>query len=58
MAALLVMDMHTRHGVSPVSVCLERLAGSLATAFETGKPDLDLPLSPLPLDLLPPGGAV
>ncbi|WP_252181179.1 type II CRISPR-associated endonuclease Cas1 [Azospirillum sp. B4] len=52
LAALLVMDMATSRGTTPLSTCVIRLAASLAQAFETGRPDLDLPLTPLPLDLV------
>ena len=38
----------TRHGVSPLSQVLVRLAQSLARSFETGKPDLVFPLALLP----------
>lgn len=51
LARLTVFDMQTEAGVSPVSVCLERLAQSVARAFETGEARLSLPLDPLPLDL-------
>jgi len=50
LAAILIMDMATDRGTTPLSTCLVRLAGSLAAAFESGTADLDLPLSPLPLD--------
>lgn len=51
LAAVLIMDLATSRGTTPVSTSLIRLAASLAQAFETGRPELDLPLSPLPLDL-------
>lgn len=51
LARVLSLDMATARGTTPVSTCLERLALSLATAFETGKPDLDLPEPLLPLEL-------
>lgn len=58
LAMLLVLDMSTRHGVSPVATCLERLAISVALAYESGAVKLELPLAPLPLDLIQAGGGV
>ncbi|MEA1674364.1 type II CRISPR-associated endonuclease Cas1 [Nitrospirillum sp. BR 11163] len=52
LAALLLMDMATSRGTTPLATCIVRLATSLALAFETGQPDLELPLTPLPLDLV------
>lgn len=52
LAAILTLDMATPRGTTPLGTCINRLATSLALAFETGKADLDLPLSPLPLDLV------
>jgi CRISPR-associated protein Cas1 len=51
LAAVLDWDMHTDRGVTPVSTCLMRLAGSLARAYEERRGELELPLSPLPIDL-------
>lgn len=51
LALLLSLDLATRAGTTRLSTCLERLALSLATAFETRKPDLDLPPPVLPLEL-------
>lgn len=51
LAAVLTMDLATARGITPVSTALVRLASSLAASFESGKPALDLPLAPLPLDL-------
>jgi CRISP-associated protein Cas1 len=51
LASVLSLDMATARGTTPVSTCLERLTISLATAFETGKPELDLPEPLLPLEL-------
>ncbi|MDR3526613.1 MAG: type II CRISPR-associated endonuclease Cas1 [Rhizomicrobium sp.] len=51
LALALSLDMATARGTTPVSTCLERLSISLATAFETGKPELDLPQPLLPLEL-------
>lgn len=55
LASVLSLDMATDRATSPVSTCLERLALSLATAFETTKPVLDLPNALLPLELRDPG---
>jgi CRISPR-associated protein Cas1 len=51
LAEALSLDLATERGTSPVSTCLERLAFSVAAAFESGKPILDLPENPLPLEL-------
>lgn len=51
LARVLSLDMATARGTTPVSTCLERLTILLATAFETGKPELDLPEPLLPLEL-------
>jgi len=51
LAGLTALDMRTAEGTTPVGTCLERLAVSLARAFESGTPSLDLPLAPLPLEL-------
>lgn len=51
LAAILIQDLTTTRGTTPLSTCLHRLAASLADAYQTGEPRLDLPLSPLPLDL-------
>lgn len=51
MAGLLILDMATAQGTTPVGTCLQRLATSLAAAYETGEVKLDLPAEPLPLDL-------
>ena len=48
------MDMQSEQGVTPLASCLERLALSLARAYEAGEARLDLPLQPLPLDLAAP----
>jgi CRISPR-associated protein Cas1 len=45
------LDMRTDKGRTPVFLCLERLAASLGKSFEAGRPVLDLPLEPLPLEL-------
>lgn len=51
LASILTMDLATTRGTTPVTTCLIRLAASLAVSFAEGRPALDLPLSPLPLDL-------
>jgi CRISPR-associated protein Cas1 len=51
LAAVITFDMRTQAGTTPLAACLERLASSLGRAFETGEPKLELPLSPLPLEL-------
>lgn len=51
LARVLSLDMVTARGTTPVSTCLERLTVSLAAAFESGKPGLDLPEPFLPLEL-------
>lgn len=51
LANVLSLDMATRLGTTPVTTCLERLALSIATAFETGKPRLDIPEAMLPIEL-------
>jgi CRISPR-associated protein Cas1 len=51
LAAVSSFDMRTQAGTTPLAGCLERLASSLGHAFETGEARLDLPLSPLPLEL-------
>ena len=53
LAGLLSCDMQTKQGTTTLLTCLERLAASLAKAFEAGDAVLDLPLTPLPLDLTP-----
>ena len=51
LAGLMSADMATAAGTTPLSTCLERLAVSLAQAYESGTASLDLPLAPLPLEL-------
>ncbi len=51
LAGLTSADMATAAGTTPLSTCLERLAVSLARAYESGTASLDLPLAPLPLEL-------
>ncbi len=45
-------DMHTSVGATPVSVCIQRLATSLAQLYLGERETLDFPLTGLPLDLL------
>ena len=47
LAAVLVMDMSTERGATPLETCVERAAQSLAQSFENGKPALLLPENPL-----------
>lgn len=56
LALILSLDMATDRGTTPIATCLERLALSLATAFETGKSELDLPAAVLPMELPEPAG--
>ena len=48
LARVLITDMLTSAGVSPVNVCLQRLAFSLAQCFADGSRRLDLPARTLP----------
>ncbi|MFM8534137.1 MAG: type II CRISPR-associated endonuclease Cas1 [Acidimicrobiia bacterium] len=58
LASVASLDMQTERGRTPVFTCLERLAQSLARSCEKGRPDLEFPLAPLPLELpLPPDAA-
>lgn len=50
LVGVLTADMSTARGTTPVSACLDRLAGSLASAYVTGKARLDLPTGILQLD--------
>ncbi len=52
LVGITILDMQTAAGISPLGTCLERLAQSLVRSFEAGRADLDLPLDPLPLDLM------
>ncbi|WIM10617.1 type II CRISPR-associated endonuclease Cas1 [Enhydrobacter sp.] len=51
LASVASADMQTDRGRTPVFTCAERLAQSLAQSCATGKPALDFPLAPLPLEL-------
>lgn len=48
---LMYTDLQTERGVTPLMICLERLATSLAASFDAREPRLDFPSSPLPLYL-------
>lgn len=50
LARVMVIDLPTKLGLSPVMVCAERLAQSLARAFAGETDSLDLPLPALPLE--------
>jgi CRISPR-associated protein Cas1 len=50
LASIFTIDMTTSYGTTPVATCLDRLALSLATAFESGKAMLDLPEPLHPLE--------
>jgi CRISPR-associated protein Cas1 len=51
LALISAVDMQTERGRTPLFLCLERLATSLALSYERRKPILDLPIAPLPLEL-------
>ena len=51
LAGVVHLDLRTAAGTTPLATCLERLAVSLAQAFEGGKAELELPIAPLPLEL-------
>ena len=51
LAGILNLDLTSHLGGSPLSNCLLRLAQSLVKSFESGKPELVLPLSPLPIEI-------
>jgi len=48
---VLAFDLKTREGRSPLSVCIQRLAVSLAHSFEQHRPLLEFPALPTPLEL-------
>jgi len=50
LVAVLAADMETARGTTPLITCLERLAASLAAAYEAGEATLDLPRGVLALD--------
>jgi CRISPR-associated protein Cas1 len=51
LAGVMVIDLRTQQGTTPLATCLERLAVSLGQSFESGEASLELPLAPLPLEL-------
>jgi len=58
LALTTAMDLRTERGRTPLFTCVERMVQSLARSFESGKPELEFPLEPLPLELpSPPGPA-
>lgn len=48
----LYADMQTCNGATPVNICLQRLAVSLAQVYMGEREQLDLPFTELPLDLM------
>ncbi len=50
LARIMVLDLPTSLGLSPLMVCAERLAQSLSRAFAAETDSLDLPLPSLPLE--------
>ncbi|MGD0190993.1 MAG: type II CRISPR-associated endonuclease Cas1 [Rhizomicrobium sp.] len=50
LARIMIVDLPTNAGLSPLMVCAERLAQSLARAFAGEDEALDLPLPALPLE--------
>jgi CRISPR-associated protein Cas1 len=50
LARIMVLDLPTNLGLSPLMVCAERLAQSLARAYSGDADTLDLPLPALPLE--------
>lgn len=50
LARIMVIDLPTQLGLSPLMICAERLAQSLARAFAGEANELDLPLPSLPLE--------
>ena len=50
LARIMVIDLPTNLGLSPLMVCAERLAQSLARAYADGGDALELPLTSLPLE--------
>lgn len=51
LAGLISLDLPTVNSASPLALCVNRSAVSLAKSFESGQPELDLPLPPSGLDL-------
>ena len=50
LAEVSALDMQTERGRTPLFLCLERLATSLALSYERAKAVLEVPLAPLPLE--------
>jgi CRISP-associated protein Cas1 len=50
LARLMIVDLPTEIGMSPLMVCAERLAQSLARVYAGEAETLDLPLPALPLE--------
>jgi CRISPR-associated protein Cas1 len=55
LVAVMYLDLVIEGETSPLLVCLERLALSLARSFQAGKPELALPTPPTALELAPLG---
>lgn len=51
LAGLLRCDMATGEGITPLGTCVQRLAQSVASSFESGRPTMVLPQRPLPLEM-------
>ena len=50
LARVMVIDLPTAAGLSPLMICAERLAQSLARAYAGSGVELELPLPSLPLE--------
>ena len=50
LASVPALDMRTAEGTTPLSICLLRLATSLAQAYQGERSNLDFPHAPLPLE--------
>jgi CRISP-associated protein Cas1 len=50
LARVMIVDLPTATGLSPLMICAEKLAQSLARAFARQGDELDLPLAALPLE--------
>ncbi len=53
LASVVVLDMRSNEGTTPLSTCLVRLAGSLVRVYEGDRDRLEFPLEPLPLEMPP-----
>ncbi len=51
LVGVLSLDLHSVHGVSPMQVCMDRMAQSLAQVFLGERKTMELPGAPLPLSL-------